>query len=125
MFSGANMHETRRGNIKFSQHAEMSALQQYIKYHYGRSADLSSTAKKIRGKAPELYVVRLSGYGNSMAKTSTKAMHARDNKCFFNNSMPCEDCQKNLFKYGIKTIKYTTIIDGVGVMCELKCTHIN
>ena len=119
------MHETRRGNIKFSQHAEMSALQKYIKHQYNnRSSDLSSPPKKIRGKAAELYLVRLSGHGNSAAKTSSKTLHTHANQCFFNNSMPCKDCQKNLFKYGVNTIKYTTIEDGVGVLCELKCTRV-
>ena len=32
MFSGTNVHETRTGNIKYSQHAEMSALREFIKF---------------------------------------------------------------------------------------------
>jgi len=42
VFSGTNVYETRAGNIKFSQHAEMMALQKFIKNRYGKTTNLSS-----------------------------------------------------------------------------------
>jgi len=123
LYSGANMHETRRGNIVFSQHAEMNALQKYLKSTYGKSYYLSKQYIKIHGKNPELYVVRLTGYAVSTSDTNIKSLNIdKDHECVFNNSMPCKHCQKNLFKFGIRTIKYTTIIDDQEVLCEMRCT---
>ena len=109
MFSGTNVHETRTGNIKYSQHAEMSALQKYIKNEYGKSANLASPAKKTKGKAPTIYIVRI-----------TKCSNIPTDCCMFGNSRPCCDCQKNLIKFGVKIIKYTNIINDVPVLCELR-----
>ena len=124
MFVGANVHETRKGNIKYSQHAEMSALRKYIKYQYGKDTHLGSCPKLQTRKLPELYVVRLTGSAYAHSKTQCESIGS-DGECLFNNSLPCKDCQKNLIKFGINTIKYTNIIDEQSVLCELKLKNIN
>ena len=42
------------------------------------------------------------------------------NKKYLANSKPCMHCQSYLAKFGFKRIKYTDIINGVNVLCELK-----
>lgn len=44
----------------------------------------------------------------------------RDCRDHFGCSKPCETCEKLIFRYGIKRIKYTTVINGVTVICEMK-----
>ena len=101
----------------------MNALQKYLKSTYGKSYDLSKQYIKIPGKNPELYVVRLTGYAVSVSDTNITSLNIdNDHECIFNNSMPCKHCQKNLLKFGIRTIKYTTIIDDQEVLCEMRCT---
>jgi len=109
LYSGANVHETRSGNIKYSQHAEMSALQKYVKSEYGKTATLATPNKKMRGKPPTIYVVRLVKYQSHDEKS-----------CMFGNSLPCCDCQANLKKFGIKSIKYTNFINDIPVLCEMR-----
>ena len=120
MFSGTNVHETRAGNIKFSQHAEMSALREYIKFNYGKHCNFTTQYKNNRGKSPVIYVVRImtNAYKNRDVKDNN--ICSEHNHGCFGNSMPCKDCQKNLIKYGIKTIKYTTVINDSMMLCELK-----
>ncbi len=38
----------------------------------------------------------------------------------FGNCQPCENCQKQLAKYGFKKIKYTDCIDNKNVLVELR-----
>jgi len=119
VFSGTNVHETRSGNIQHSQHAEMSALQKFVKFTYGKKCNLSAEYKNSRGRAPTIYVVRLSAHGyNNRITTSSNCVETAD--CWYRNSLPCANCQKNLKKFGIQTIKYTTIDRDISVMCELK-----
>ena len=52
-------------------------------------------------------------------------MNTIELKCkFFNfllgNSKPCDRCQSYLYLHGVKKIKYTDIIDGINVLCEMK-----
>ena len=47
------------------------------------------------------------------------------NKKYLANSKPCMHCQSYLAKFGFKRIKYTDIINGVNVLCELKLKKIN
>lgn len=42
-----------------------------------------------------------------------------DQTCWLGNCMPCDNCKYNLSKFGIKKIKYTDIIDGENVVCEM------
>ena len=119
MFSGTNVHETRTGNIKYSQHAEMSALREFIKFTYGRQCNFTTNSKPFRGKAPVIYVVRVMAVGYNNYNNNKNNICGGDG-CWFGNSLPCKDCQKNLKKYGIRVIKYTTIIDNNMVLCELK-----
>lgn len=58
-----------------------------------------------------MYVVRL--------------MNTLDGKCnifdyLLGNSMPCNRCQSFLYHHKIKKIKFTNIINGINVLCEMK-----
>ena len=118
MFSGTNVYETRAGNIQYSQHAEMSALLEFIKFTYGKHCNFNTYFKSLRGKSPIIYVVRLTSCGYHCSKSDDKNMCG--DKCWFGNSQPCINCQTKLKKYGIEIIKYTTVIDDITVLCELK-----
>ena len=39
--------------------------------------------------------------------------------CWLGNCMPCDNCKANLAKFGINRIKYTDIIEGENVVCEM------
>ena len=119
MFSGTNVYETRTGNIEYSQHAEMSALLEFIKFSYGKHCNFTTNYKCQRGKSPIIYVVRLSANGYNYSKNSYENNLCNE-KCWFGNSRPCINCQKKLKKYGIRIIKYTTVINNIPVLCELK-----
>jgi len=52
-------------------------------------------------------------------------MNETDGKCnhfpfLLGNSRPCERCQLFLHKHNVKKIKYTNIVNGVNVLCEMK-----
>ena len=122
MFSGRNMYEIRTGNIQHSQHAEMSALFQYIKASYGKTEHFYRYPKNIKGKSPTLYVVRISAHGYKLGKNSdnTNVYNCSDDKCIFGTSLPCMNCQIKLKQYGIQKIKYTDVINNSVVLSELK-----
>lgn len=98
----------------------MSALLEFIKFNYGKHCNFTTNYKTTRGKSPIIYVVRLMAVGYNYKDTTKNNMCDNNNECWFGNSLPCKDCQKNLKKYGIHIIKYTTIIDNTPVLCELK-----
>lgn len=67
--------------------------------------------KKTNKASGVIYVVRL--------------MNNTDGKCdnfsfLLGNSRPCERCQSFLFKHNVQKIKYTNIINGVNVLCEMR-----
>ena len=39
------------------------------------------------------------------------------------NSKPCLRCQYYLYTHNIKKIKYTTIMNGVNVLCEMRINN--
>lgn len=41
-------------------------------------------------------------------------------KYLLGNSKPCIRCQIFLHKHNVKKIKYTDIINGINVLCEMK-----
>ena len=58
-----------------------------------------------------MYVVRL--------------MNITDGKCdlfdyLLGNSKPCNRCQSYMYRHQVKKIKFTNIIDGVNVLCEMR-----
>ena len=109
VFYAANQHDTRFGEIsRLSLHAEMHVLKQYIAQNFKTSS--FKTRNKIINKSV-IYVVR---------RLANKENLPENQNCWLGNSKPCIHCQSYLAKYGFKKIKYTDIIDGVNVMCELR-----
>ena len=47
------------------------------------------------------------------------------NKKYLANSKPCTHCQSYLAKFGFKRVKYTDIINGENVLCELRLKKYN
>ena len=41
-------------------------------------------------------------------------------KYLLGTSKPCLNCQTYMHRHSVKKIKYTDIIDGVNVLCEMK-----
>jgi deoxycytidylate deaminase len=92
-----------------SLHAEINALFKSVK-----SMDKTNRlcAKKKDRPALSIYVVRLLKGAPHNGKEKPKFM--------FGNSKPCLNCQKYLAAYNITKIKYTDIIDGQNVLCEMR-----
>jgi deoxycytidylate deaminase len=106
-FEGENRYrELTGGTFYRSLHAEINALHKAIKTvrEYKFKKDKKSPTKIE--KLDTIYVVRL----------------MNDNKTKYNlgNCRPCENCQKYLIMYNVKKIKYTDIIDGKNVLCEMR-----
>ena len=83
-----------------SLHAERNVLLQYAN-RIMKSRGWFNQKKHIKGKAI-MYVCRShSCTGIGIAK-------------------PCETCQKFIYNHGIKTVKYTDVINGEKVICTMK-----
>ena len=109
MFYGANQHQTRYGQIsRLSLHAEMNALKHYLSLVCKRSS-FRSPKKKNNGGI--VYVVRVLRTKENLPETQN---------CWLGNSRPCDHCRMMLAKYGFKKIKYTDIINGINVLCEMR-----
>ena len=85
----------------------MNALFKCIKILERKNRFLSNT-KKLKNKI--IYVVRLMKLKNNITFP----------KYYLGNSKPCANCQRYLWHHNIKKIKYTDIIDGVNVLCEMR-----
>jgi len=108
-YVGENQHREMTGKIHHSSlHAEMNALFKSIK-----SLDKSYrfTNRKIERPAMTIYVVRLLK-GPPDNKNTPEFM--------FGGCQPCIHCQKYLALYNITKIRYTDVVDGVSVLCELR-----
>lgn len=88
------------GNIDKSLHAERNVLLQYAK-QIMKSNNWYNESSPIKNKST-MYVFRLHG--------------VTEIGC----SKPCKNCEKILYKHGIKVIKYTDIIDNNHVICTMK-----
>lgn len=84
-----------------SLHAEMNAL-----FHALKSNKKFDFKQKSNMCFSTIYVTRLLNNDRS--------------KYRLGNAKPCENCQKYLSMYGVKRVKYTDIIDGENVLCELR-----
>ncbi len=83
-------------------HALFCALKKNKEYKFKNDSKSPSKTKDLN----TVYVVRL--------------MNNNATKYNLGNSKPCENCQKYLALYKVKKIKYTDIIDGQNVLCEMK-----
>jgi len=85
-----------------SLHAEMNALFQCIK---SQRKNRLRKNKVQHSTDKTVYVVRLLG-NNSVYK--------------FGCSKPCVNCQYYLALHNVTKIKYTDIVDGIVVLCEMR-----
>lgn len=99
----------------------MHVLRRYISQYFNTSSfsnpkncENSSKRrkkKKIKKNNATVYVIRRLGHCNHLPENQ---------KCWLANSKPCPHCQSYLAKFGFKCVKYTDIINGINVLCELK-----
>lgn len=105
-YVGENKYRGLTGGVHyFTLHAEMNALYKSLKMNNTYKFN-PKNAKNY--KASVIYVVRL------------MAPKTRKNNLLLGMSKPCEHCQTFLKMYNVTKIKYTDIIDGVSVLCEMK-----
>lgn len=88
----------------------MNVLLQYLR--------LKHNLKSLKGSPPR-------GYKNNTVVYVVRLMNHKENlpddqNVWMGNSKPCSNCQKYLSRFNIKRVKYTDIIDGVNVLCELE-----
>ncbi len=94
-----------------SLHAEMNVLFKSLKLFNKTNKIVKCKNKNkaiIDRPATTMYVVRLSENRD------------KNGNHFFGKCSPCQNCQKWLHYYNVKRVKYTDIIDGVTVLCELR-----
>jgi deoxycytidylate deaminase len=93
----------------------MNALNNSIK-----SIDKTATLNdnfKFRGKTT-LYVIRLMN-NNDNTPTEMHSNNQKGKKYLLGCSKPCNNCLKMMYKFGIKIVKYTDIINNINVLCTL------
>lgn len=110
VIKGENQHREMTGRkFEISLHAEMNVLFKGIK-QIEKKNKFNCNTKKLKDSI--MYVVRL-----------MKERRNNNNifpRYYLGNSKPCINCQKYLWLHNIKKIKYTDIINGINVLCELK-----
>lgn len=72
---------------------------------------LASKRSKI---PPQKKLEKMTIYVARLLQPSVKS------KFILGNSKPCEHCQKYLYMYNVHKIKYTDVIDGKEVLCEMR-----
>lgn len=94
-------------------HAEMNAL-----FKLGKSLRKTENSRSSRALARDttrskttMYVVRL---------TYTDEVSSIYSGQRYGISKPCPHCEKALYEHGISRIKYTDVVDGQVVVCEMK-----
>ena len=90
----------------------MNALFQSIKLQEKSNRFYSRGKSKLLDRSKgTIYVVRL-----------MRNAPPSDSVCRYllGNARPCNHCQKLLRMYNIRRVKYTDVIDGENVLCELR-----
>ena len=87
----------------------MNALYKFLKASGVRSLKEKSPPTRL-GSGATIYVSRL---------LNTKDNIPKDQNFWLGMSKPCHHCLPMLYNFNIKRIKYTDIIDGINVLCEL------
>ena len=118
-YVGENQHREMTGKIfHTSLHAEMNALYKSIKLL--DKCNYISKKKVYNRPAMTIYIVRLMNGKPENIKNNTKNNTKNNPQFMLGGCQPCINCQKYLSIYNIKKIKYTDIIDGKNVLCELR-----
>jgi hypothetical protein len=109
--AGENQHREQYGRTHYkSLHAEMNALFKFIKL--GRVNKLHIGKGRSDRPSMTIYIVRL------CKPTGFIPIDSRG--YVYGCSKPCLNCEKHLYYYNVTRIKYTDIIDGKTVLCEMK-----
>ena len=87
----------------------MNALYKYVKNEM-KINSFKTNKRSRKTRHTTIYIARIITLDKEIPEHQT---------CWLGNCMPCDNCQKNLHKYGINRIKYTDIIDGENVVCEM------
>jgi deoxycytidylate deaminase len=102
VYSGYNQNRTKMFSWRsYSVHAEVHAIHQYLK--------LKSPSKRPKifahtiPSSAVMYVARIASGIKPFAK-----------------SKPCDHCLRTIQSFGVRTIKYTDIIDNELVICTIK-----
>ena len=111
--SSENQHRQKIGNIfNKSMHCEIHSIHKILKIKNNSFCD------PVNGIGGTIYIVRLMNTKKGISDKFNYAM---------GNSAPCKNCEKYLFNYNIKKIKYTDfrMINGVytNVLVELKIIY--
>jgi hypothetical protein len=105
-YVGENQHRELAGGVfHTSLHAEMHSLFKNIKIKHKRKRFFRKGEMKLEKMT--IYVARL-------------LFPSEKEKFILGNSMPCQHCQKYLSMYNVRKIKYTDVVGGKEVLCELK-----
>lgn len=108
-YVGENQHREMTGGLFYtSLHAEIHALFKSIKI---RNKQKRISNKKVDRPNMTIYVVRL---------LKGAPYNGKKPDYMFGGSKPCENCQKYLSLYNVNRIKYTDIIEGTTVLCEMR-----
>jgi deoxycytidylate deaminase len=109
--AGENQHREQYGRIHYkSLHAEMNALFKTVKRE--RKNRLSLGKGRLIRTSVTIYIVRI---------CKPTGISPSDSRGYvYGCSKPCLNCEKHLYYYNVTRIKYTDIIDGKSVLCEMK-----
>lgn len=108
-YVGENQHREMTGGVfHTSLHAEIHALFKSIKI---RNKENRISNKKVERPNMTIYVVRL---------LKGAPYNGKKPDYMFGGSKPCENCQKYLSLYNVNRIKYTDVIEGTTVLCEMR-----
>jgi hypothetical protein len=109
--AGENQHREQYGRTRNkSLHAEMNALFKSIKRE--RKNKLCLGKGRLERSSMTIYIVRIS---------KPTGMNPIDSRGYvYGCSKPCLNCERHLYYYNVTRIKYTDIIDGKTVLCEMK-----
>jgi deoxycytidylate deaminase len=102
IFYGHNILRYRTDRVLFtSLHAEIDAILKAKKTLFRKRSSMPAST---------IYVARIKNEN-----------HNDDYKRYtIGISMPCQDCQKKLYKLNVTKIYYTDVIDGEDTLCEMR-----
>jgi deoxycytidylate deaminase len=109
-----NQHREQYGRIRYtSLHAEMNVLFKSIKSEKKNKIRLGKG--RLNRPPTTIYIVRLSK-NDDFTKDSRGYIYG----C----CKPCQNCEKYLYHYNVTRIKYTDIINGRSVLCDMKICQV-
>ena len=105
-----NEHREQYGRMHYkSLHSEMNSLFKLIKSEKKNRIRLGKG--RLARSPATIYIVRLA---------RPDGMPTNSRGYMYTCSKPCHNCEKYLYHYNITCIKYTDVIDGKNVLCEMR-----